>query len=199
MWLGVPFSSQAVPVGLVFLGGMVLTLLRRKKGHRDAQKEYPELAAHLGLAHRPSQFQRGVGTLSGEVDGYSVTVDPDEQRRIRVRFRGAPALDFRSYEQSTRAPHGMGTVYSSDKSFDAFFKTRFAAEEDRERIEALERPSELIEPLRAVRELKELSITQAGITCVFDYGNPSYIPVDVVRALVPALVKLAQAFDAPEG
>jgi hypothetical protein len=177
---------------------MVLTVLRRKKGHKDAKKEYPELGARLGLTHKPSPFERGVGTLSGDIDGYSVTVDPDEQRRIRVRFRGAPAVDFRSYEQSTRAPHGMGTVYTSDKSFDAYFKTRFAAEMERDRLEALRSPSELIEPLRAVRELKELSITQTGINCVFDYGNPSYIPVTVVGALVPALVKLAQAFDAPQ-
>lgn len=192
-----PFSSQAVPVGLVFLGGMLLTVLRRKAGHRKAQGGYPELAQRLGLTYRPSPYRRGVGTLSGEHDGYSIVVDPDEQRRMRVKFRGAPRVDLRSYEHGARAPHGLGTIFSSDKGFDAYFKTRFAAEDERAHIEALRRPSELIEPLCAVRELKELTITQSGVACLFDYGNPPYIPVDVVESLLPALVKLARALDMP--
>ncbi len=192
------FSSQAVPVGLVFFGSMVLGFLRRRVGNQKASKRYPALAAQLGLTHRPSRYQKGVGTLTGEYQGFAVVVDPDEQRRIRVKFKGRPRVDLRNYEVPTPPPQGMGTLFSRDKHFDAFFKTRHVGSEERARLEVLERPSELLAPFRHLRELKQLSVTDSGVSAVFDFGNPPHIPADVVEAVLPALVDLARLIEDPD-
>jgi len=39
--------------------------------------------------------------------------------------------------------------------------------------------------------LRSLSVTEAGITCVLDFGNPPCIPADALRVLLPALSALA--------
>jgi hypothetical protein len=41
------------------------------------------------------------------------------------------------------------------------------------------------------RNLRSLSVTESGITCVLDFGNPPYIPADALRVLLPALSALA--------
>lgn len=192
------FGDGALPMGLLFFAGLVFGLVRRKTGHRLARKQYPELATRLGLTYRPSPYQSGVGTLSGEYRGFSVIVDPDEQRRIRLRFEGSPKVDLRNYEKEGRPPHDMRMVFSRDKKFDAFFKTRWAGEAERARLEALERPGELLAPFRLVRELKELNVTAVGVSCVFDYGSPPFIPRDVIEHLLPAMVELARVFERPE-
>jgi hypothetical protein len=189
---------QAVPVGLVFFGGMVLAFMRRRVGNQNATKQYPALAARLGLAHRPSRYQTGVGTLSGQYQGFAVVVDPDDQRRIRVKFRGQPRVDLRNYELPTPPPQDMGTLFSRDKHFDAFFKTRYVGSEERARLEDLERPSEMLAPFRQLRELKQLAITESGVSAVFDFGNPPHIPASVVEALLPPLVQLARLVEDPE-
>src|SRR5690606_9153412 len=115
VWRGDPvsgFGDGALPMGLLFFAGLVFGLVRRKTGHRLARKQYPELATRLGLTYRPSPYQSGVGTLSGEYRGFSVIVDPDEQRRIRLRFEGSPKVDLRNYEKEGRPPHDMRMVFS---------------------------------------------------------------------------------------
>lgn len=189
------FGDGALPMGLIFFAGLVFSLLRRKTGHHLARKQYPELAARLGLAYKPSSYRSGVGTLSGTYRGFAVVVDPDEQRRIRVRFEGSPKVDLRNYEKEGRPPHDMRTVFSRDKKFDAFFKTRWAGEAERTLLEALDHPAALLAPFRLVRELKELNVTAVGVSCVFDYGNPPFIPRDVVELLLPAMVELARLFE----
>jgi hypothetical protein len=184
-------------MGLIFFAGLVFSLLRRKTGHRLARKQYPELAVRLGLTYKPSPYRSGVGTLSGTYRGFAVVVDPDDQRRIRLRFEGSPKVDLRNYEKDGRPPHDMRTVFTRDKKFDGFFKTRWAGEQERVQLESLERPGALLAPFRLVRELKELNVTAAGVSCVFDYGNPPFIPRDVVELLLPAMVELALFFETP--
>jgi hypothetical protein len=176
---------------------MVFAFLRRRAGNQQATKQYPALATRLGLTHRPSRYEKGVGTLSGEFRGFDVVVDPDEQRRIVVKFRGQPRIDLRSYDIPTPPPQGMGTLFSRDKQFDAFFKTRHVGSDEQARLEELPRPSELLAPFRHVRELKQLSMTASGVSAVFDFGNPPHIPADVVEGLLPAMVELARLIEEP--
>src|SRR5690606_39370728 len=88
------FGDGALPLGMVFFAGLVFGVLRRKSGHRAAARGYPDLATRLGLTYKPSSYRSGVGSLVGTYQGFVVIVDPDEQRRIRVRFEGAPAVDL---------------------------------------------------------------------------------------------------------
>lgn len=190
-------GDGALPMGMVFFAGLVFSFLRRKTGHRAAAKRYPALAERLGLTYRASAYRSGIGTLSGSYQGFMVIVDPDEQRRIRVRFETAPAVDLRTYERDSGPPKVMRTVFTRDKKFDGFFKTRWAADRERTILEGLERPAALVTPFRGLRELKELSITTVGVSAVFDFGNPPYIPVAIVEELLPALVNLARVFEDP--
>lgn len=179
---------------------MAFGLARRKAGHRRALRSYPELAKRLSLTYRPSRYRSGIGLLSGSYAGFAVVVDPDDQRCIRLRFAKSPRVDLRSYGQDRGPPHDMHTVFTGDKGFDRYFKTRWAGSRERRLLEELDRPGDLVEPFRRLREVKELRVTSSGVTCVFDYGNPPYIPAERIEELLPAMVHIARIFEpADEG
>jgi hypothetical protein len=186
---------------MLMFAGMFIALVLRRARARRAARDFPLLARELGLDFRPSPHQRAIGTLSGEFMGYRVFVDPDEQRRITVRFEHEPGVDFRNYEQARGAPRAMSTFYSGDKRFDAFFKTRYADDEVAERLADVPKPSRLLDPFRGqyYRELKQLNITSNGVSCVFDFGNPPHIPAEAVGLLLPAMVGLARVIEPHAG
>lgn len=188
-------SDGALPLGMLFFASMAFGFMRRKAGHRRALRTYPELAERLSLTYRPSRYRSGIGALSGRYAGFAVVVDPDEQRCIRLRFSENPRVDLRSYARDTGPPHDMHTVFTGDKGFDRYFKTRWAGQRERQLIEELERPGALLEPFRRVREVKEMQVTSAGVTCVFDYGSPPYIPAERVEELLPAMTRIARVFE----
>jgi hypothetical protein len=194
-------TKGALPIGMLMFAGMFIALVLRRARARRAAHDFPVLAHQLGLELRPSPHRRSIGTLSGEFQGYRVFVDPDELRRITVRFEHEPGVDFRNYEQARGAPRAMRTFYSGDKRFDTFFKTRYADDAVAERLAEVPQPSRLLEPFRGryYRELKQLNITSNGISCVLDFGNPPHIPADAVQLLLPAMVQLARIIEPHAG
>jgi hypothetical protein len=190
--------SQGAPIGLIMFLATVLAFARRKAGRVRAQRALPKLAEQLGLSFVAPRYAGMLGSLNGTFRGYAVRVDPDEQRRISVRFAHAPPVDLRSYtREHHRAPFGMADVYSGDRVFDRFFKTRFAADPIADQLRALERPSRLLEPFlgRYSRHVQSLSVTSSGVTCVLDFGSPPFIPEEAIRALLPACTALAEMIE----
>jgi hypothetical protein len=185
--------NGALPIGMIMCVGMVLAVVYRRLGRRKAARRFPDLAQRLGLTHVPPLDPAGVGRLSGRYQGRSVLVDPDEQRLIAVRFEGAPRVDLRSYEASLRPPFDMVTVYSGDRFFDRFFKTRFASEEIAARIADSDHPSTHLNALhgRFYRQVKSLAVTAEGVMCRVDFGSPPYIPSAALEQLLPACVAIA--------
>jgi hypothetical protein len=191
--------STALPIGLIMFLSSAFAFALRKSGHKKAIQEFPALARELGLEHVAPRYEKAQGTLVGEIDGRRVHVDPDEEQRILIRFRpGAtaspPALDLRSYQHSLRAPRGMVTLYSSDRSVDQFFRTRFASPELAEQLADDDELGDCIAPFRGVfaRNLRGLSVTGEGVTCTLDFGRPQHIPAEAVRELLPACLALAE-------
>jgi hypothetical protein len=186
-------SQGGLPLGGVLLLSLLYASLRHRTGFKSASKSLPEVGEELGLSYTAPRYARSQGTLAGVYQGRSVRIDPDEQRAILVRFERPPQIDLRTYEQGRVAPRGMVRLDSPDPAFDAFWKTRFASKSIRRRVARSEAPSRLLEPFRGeyYRQLRSLSVTDAGVTCVLDFGNPPYIPADAVRALLPALSALA--------
>jgi hypothetical protein len=190
----------SIPIGFLMFLGTVLALVGRKFGRKRAKRDFPSLAAELGLGHVPARHAGGLGVISGTFRGREVRVDPDEQRMIKVRFRGAPRVDLRSYENALRPPFDMVTVYSRDRSFDRFFKTRFAAESIARRIASTEAPGHCLQAFTAgyARQVQSVAVTADGVVCRLDFGNPPYIPPDAMRELLPACVALADLIE-PDG
>ncbi len=188
-------SQGAMPFGFVMFAGMIFGFLRRKAGHRLAAARYPALAEKLGLTYKPSRYREGVGQIVGRYEGYSVVVDPDDQRRIRVVFQTEPQVDLRNYDNAASRSLGLEPYFSADKRFASFFKTSFVGEKAYEALEALKKPSELTEPLRAIHQLKQLNVTPSGVSAVFDFGNPPYIPAEVVEGVLPRLIRIARVFE----
>jgi len=187
-WLG----NGALPMGLVFMSVTVFGVLRRKAGHVLAARDYPALAERIGLTHRASPYKTGVGSLTGELGGLRVIVDPDDQRWIAVRYGDVdrPRIEVHTYEHNKRMPSGLRSFRVADKKLMGWFKTAYGAAEE---IQALEALGPVLGPLRSIRQLKSFSITSSGLTAVFDYGSPPFIPVATVQEVVPALVRAAQA------
>lgn len=182
-------------MGMVFFGMMVLGVLRRKTGHVVARASYAKTAERLGLSYVPSAYRNGVGRMEGEFQGYRVTVDPDDQKRILLKFKSAPAVEMHSYVHNKRPAPGQRSFRPSSRVLSAQFRTCQASPELIDAVERDEALSEALRPLKFLRQLKTLSVTANGITAVFDYGSPSYIPSEVVQDVLPRLVSLAQIFE----
>jgi hypothetical protein len=187
----------ALPIGILMFLGMLLAFVRRKLGRKRAAQHYPELARELGLEYTPPRYRGNAGVLAGVYVQRALRVDPDDQRLIKLRFRGAPRVDLRTYENAARAPFDMITVYSGDRGFDRFFKTRFASEEIAARIASTKNPSRHLAAFmgRYARHVQSLTVTSEGVVCRLDFGTPPYIPAGALRELLPACAALADLLE----
>ena len=192
-WLG----DGALPMGFLMFFGMVYAFIKRRASHKLASRAFPALADRLGLVHKPSPYRKGIGTLSGRLGGYRVFVDPDEQKKISLHFSGHPGVLLRNYEQNQRPPDGLSRLYSGDKRFDAYFKTRYADEEVSQRIRAHADWRPLINGLEQEfrRELVQFNVGETGVTLVLDFGNPPHIPAWAVERLLAILRDFARVID----
>jgi hypothetical protein len=126
-----------------------------------------------------------------------VFVDPDEQRKISVHFTGQPRVLLRNYLANQRPPPEAEHLYSGDRQFDAFFKTRYAGVEVARRIREQKHLGRLLLDFEGAfrRELKQFNVTSSGINIVLDFGNPPYIPSSAVALLLPPLIEFAKILD----
>jgi len=169
--------------------------MRRKAGNVVARGLYPKLAEKLGLKYEASTYKAGVGRLVGEYEGYRVAIDPDDQRRIYLRFAAHPAVSLHSYAHNKRPTQGQRDFRPTSKILSAQFKTAQASDEIMERINSDADLPGVIKPLKFLRELKTLSVTENGVTAVFDFGSPPYIPASVVEDVLPRMVALARVVE----
>jgi hypothetical protein len=186
---------NALPLGLVMFLGLVWGVYRRRVSYHRAREDYPALAERLGLHFRPSYLSQGIGQLYGTIAGYSVLIDPDDQRKIIVRFNGAPNIDLRNYESPKRSSFLQYFAFRERRA-NEYFKTRFASPEIAERCASADVNS-LLKPFleRYKYEVKQLNVTTHGATCVLDFGNPPHIPVTAIEELLPALINWAELIE----
>ena len=189
-----------LPIGILMFLGMLWAYLHRRLGRKRAAQRFPDLARQLGLEYTPPRYAVNLGVLSGLYASRQVRIDPDEQRLIKLRFHGAPRIDLRSYENAVRAPFEMVTVYSGDRTFDRFFKTRFASEDLAAQIATADNPGRRLMPFmgRYSRHVQSLTVTSEGIVCRLDFGSPPYIPEGALHQLLPACSALADLLEPAE-
>jgi hypothetical protein len=189
---------KALPIGLLMFAALAWGYFRRRRGHRQAREAYPDLALRLGLLYRAPRSGNGIGQLHGTLRGFSVVVDPDEQRKLIVRFRGEPKIDFRNYESAAHSGKWLHFT-SGSRAVDAFFVTRYAEPAMIERLRAADLNT-LVKPFteRYRYEVKQMNLTQHGVTCVLDFGNPPRIPPAAVEELLPALLDWAEVIEPRE-
>lgn len=189
---------SGVGMGFLFFGITVFSVLRRKTGNMVARSQYPALAARLGLRFEPSSYKAGVGRLVGDYQGFHTTVDPDDQRRIYLRFKSSPEVSLHSYGHNKRPMGARRAFRPESRVLSVLFKTAHASDEMIERLNENEALSAVLKPLKFIRELKTLSVTESGIVAVFDYGNPPFIPASVVEDVLPRLASLGKVFESAE-
>jgi hypothetical protein len=189
----------ALPIGLLMFVFTAFTFLRRRRERQLATRDLPSLAAELGLTHVAPRYNGAQGQLRGTFQGRSVIVDPDDRRRLLVRFNVAPPVDLRRAPPESAPRRGWVLVHSKSRAFNSFFRTRVAAPE---LAEALAQHS-AVEPLLAPfltgefsRVINEFAIGQDGVSCRLDYGTPPYFPVAAIRELLPACCAWADTIEA---
>jgi hypothetical protein len=182
----------ALPLGLLMFAGTAAALLRRKWTRKRALQDFPSLARELGLDHAAPRYAGAVGVLTGTRSGRQVRVDPDDQRLLKVRFHGSPRVDLRSYEHALASPFDMITVYSRDRDFDRFFRTRHASEAIARRIAEDQRPGRHVEAFQGgnARQIQSVTITSEGVVCRFEY-----LSAEALRELLPACLALADLIE----
>ncbi len=190
-------SGGAIPMGMLFMGITVFRVLRRKTGNVVARALYPGLAKKLGLLYTESSYKNGVGRLSGTYRGFAVTIDPDDQRRIFLRFSSAPEVEMHSFVHNKLSAQGQISFRPQSSVLARQFKTSHASPALVDALNEAPEVAQQLRPLKFVRELQTLSVTESGVTAIFDYGSPAYIPSEIVDDLLPRLAALAAIFEPP--
>jgi hypothetical protein len=183
---------SSLPLGLIMFGGTAFALLRRKWNRKRTAQDFPSLAQELGLEYTAPRYAGAAGTLAGTYAERIVRIDPDDQRLLKVRFHGTPRVDLRSYEHTAAAPFDMTTIYSRDRDFDRFFRTRYATEAISRRIVGEPRLGRYVEAFQGshARQIQSVTVTSEGVVCRFDYMSG-----EALQALLPACVDLADLIE----
>ena len=168
-------------------------------GWRKAKQQFSEYGKVLGLEFTSPDFDYQIGQLTGTYENHEIRVLPDEQARIEVQLNTTERLELstRPFYRKT-PPSGMERVESRYPSFNHFFKTRYAAPELARQLAG----SEMLEKALAGfqkkwgQQLEYLMVSDNMLTVSLRYGWQSYIPGDVIKAMLPDLIVLAERFEA---
>lgn len=183
---------SSLPLGLIMFGGTAFAILRRKWSRKRTAQDFPSLGRELGLEYTAPRYAGAAGTLSGSYSARMVRIDPDDQRLLKVRFHGTPRVDLRSYEHTAAAPFDMVTIYSRDRDFDRFFRTRHATEAIAQRIADSEKPGRHVQAFTGghARQIQSVTVTSEGVVCRFDVMS-----TEALRELLPACVAIADLIE----
>lgn len=179
-------------MGFLMFGATVLGFTRRKAGRSLARREYPKLAARLGLTFDAPARPGEVGVLRGEVEGVRVRVESDGRARAVCFTSGRLPIDVRNYPHHKRTPAGFEAFSFKNHVDDRWAQNRF--------IELDQDPSPYLNALRALllaigadrERLEGFTVDGEKVECVFNFGSPAYLPAAVVSRVLPAMVALAR-------
>jgi hypothetical protein len=174
---------ERIPWGFVLGAVTLVGLVRRKSGHRRAQREFPELARKLGLEYRPSPYRSGVGRISGNYEGLSVVVDPDDQRGIVVRLTQSLGLDLSLTERPGRPRVGYERFRPDTRGALRRLVRAYGSPPAIVRLESSATSRE-VEALLEVQQVKTFLVTEESIVITFDFGSPPYLPGDLVQRVL---------------
>jgi hypothetical protein len=181
--------------------GTVFGFTRRKAGRALARRDFPRLAERLGLTYQPSDSPKGVGRIVGETQGVLVRIESDERARVVCQLPASLGIDVRSYDHFKRVPAGYDKISLGSRVDDEWMKVRLLHESGEDSFERVrERLASLLDKLRPNRDrLKEFTLDESRVECVFDFGSPPYLPAAIVERILPAMLSLATSESAAAG
>lgn len=149
-----------------------------KLGWKRARKNFPGVAAQLGLEHLSPKLKIKIGEIKGEFSGYQVRIRSDYRATIEVtqigslRFRSSRLMLSTSKSQIISLPKGMTQFDSGSSEFDTFFRTRYAIPEF---IKILTDDASKLVCLEQFRKtwgnkLRLVEVGDSGIRCYLNMG-----------------------------
>lgn len=183
---------RAVPFGLVMFLGTVFGVVTRAWRKRAARASFPELGKRLGLGYAPADTPGAAGIVKGTYEGFAARIEADARSRVVLTLPQTPALDLRNYERWVRLPKGLTPFPWSDRSLNAWLRTRLASVDV---AAAAGSDAELAGLLHEVRQdpaLREFTLAEGRIEMVFDYGVRGLFPTDAADRALALAVRLAR-------
>lgn len=178
--------------------GMTLSPLAR----RISWKKLPKEAERLGLEYYKSKYNHEFGTITGNIRGHEVEVEPDSDARVTVTFNRR-RINLAMSRPYSRPEEGMEDFSTPSTAFNLIFRTRRAAPElaeifrvDRDLLRAFHRFY-----LRWMWRLDSIYVSENRIMCSFTYGQYFFyrIPASYLKMIVNDMVDLAEGLESALG
>ncbi|MDX2440596.1 MAG: hypothetical protein QNK40_08600 [Desulfobacterales bacterium] len=198
------FIGAIIIVSLIFLYMLdkFFYLDMTKLGWKRARKNFPNVAAKLGLEHFSPKLKIKIGEIKGEFNGYQIRIRPDYRAIIEVtqigslRFRSSRLMLSTSKSQIISPPEGVRQFDSGNSKFDTFFQTRYALPDLAKLLTDDASKLVCLEQFRKTwkNKLRLVEVGDSGIRCSLKYGLSTYIPAETLEKILPDLCELAKIF-----
>ncbi|MBD3275352.1 MAG: hypothetical protein GF372_08585 [Candidatus Marinimicrobia bacterium] len=178
---------------------MIWTFVRRRMNKGMLDNLSHRLQFPGSLKYEKSEYYSDAGIFKGEVDGYTIHIEPDNDASIHLELNHSLPFNISDRKPQSRPEEGMKQIKAIRNDFQVIFKTtrveQLAADEfskDKELQDALTGFY-----LKWLHQIRSFFIDKNRVYLSLNYGQPffPYILPSTITGVVPELTQLASRLE----
>lgn len=147
------------------------------------------------LEYEKSEFYSDMGVFKGEVDGYSITIEPDNDASIHLELKHSLPLNISDRKPQSRPEKGMKQIHPDQSDFQAIFKTIRVSDQFSDEFSTNSEVQKALTQfyLKWLHQIRSFIIDRNRIYLSLNYGQPffPYILPSTITGIIPELTELA--------
>ena len=178
---------------------MIWTFVRRRMNKSMLDNLSHRLEFPGSLEYEKSEYYSDTGIFKGEVNGYAIHIEPDNDASIHLELNHSLPLNISDRKPQSRHEEGMKQIHPVQSDFQAIYKTiRVDEEVAREFAEQTELQDALTGfYLKWLNQIRTFFIDKNRVYLSLNYGQPffPYILPSTVTGIIPELTEIASRLE----
>ena len=190
--------------GLIYFTPLILfqmlwTFVRRKMNKNMLDNLGQRLQFPGSLEYKKSEYYSDIGIFKGEVNGYGIHIEPDNDASIHLELNHSLPLNISDRKPQSRIEEGMKQIHAVQSDFQEIFKT---IRVDDEVADEFAEQSELQDALTGfylkwLHQIRSFFIDKNRVYISLNYGQPffPYILPSTITGIIPELTDIASRLE----
>jgi hypothetical protein len=174
---------------------MIWTFVRRRMNKSMLDNLSHRLQFPGSLKYEKSEYYSDTGIFKGEVDGYTIHIEPDNDASIHLELNHSLPFNISDRKPQSRPEEGMKDIHPDRDDFQAIFKTIRVEEGAAEKFS---KETELQDALTGfylkwLHQIRSFFIDENRMYLSLNYGQPffPYVLPSAITGIIPELTELA--------